>query len=45
MSGMFRIASMGAVLLALVLGVTHAQPSGNVLAKGPVDVTYYFLPG
>ena len=43
MSGMFRIASMGAVLLAL--GVTHAQPSGNVVAKGPVEVIYYFLPG
>jgi hypothetical protein len=40
-----RMLGAGFALSALILGVAFAQPPQSAPASGPVEVTYYFLPG
>jgi hypothetical protein len=40
-----RTLGAGFALTALILGVAFAQPPQSAPASGPLEVTYYFLPG
>ena len=40
-----RISGAVIAVLGLVLGIPLAQQTQTAPAKGPLEVTYYFLPG
>jgi hypothetical protein len=41
----WRISGAGFAVLAFLLGLSFAQQTQTAPAKGPLQVTYYFLPG
>ncbi len=41
----FRIPGAVIAVLGFLLGMPLAQQTQTAPAKGPLDVTYYFLPG
>ena len=41
----WKTAGMALAMLGLMFGASLAQQTQTAPAKGPVEVTYYFLPG